>query len=422
MKRFDLTFKGDILPDFEPDSVRAGFAELFSINDTLVIDELFSGDSFVLRSNLDRKAAADYFRKVSQVGGRAELVPSEEPKQHARELEVSSAVFAHNPASKAASRHSIEYEVPGSSPGEDDLDIVANPETNQEYHQEAEAVTQAHTPSASEILQRLQSLKRDAEVAHQAKVEQLQQLQSEVKQETSAALEQIKQRRDQILMDSQDELARLQQLEAKSREQYNGDVSALTEEEEKQSHSLQVELKALERRHHEQQTANSVSRQQLEDDRESYRTATEAEVAALEARITALREQCAERIAEADQLLLENQANMDNMATSFNDQTQSLQNAYQNAIEKIELEREAHASRFESELEEISQQQMKHERYREEQLTELWTDEEENQRRAQQRLKQLEVTRKRQQQELQQHLQRLQEEEDKVSKGEVSLP
>ncbi len=57
MKCFDLTFKGDILPGFDPDQVRANLAELFQINDPLVLDELFSGDAFVLRSNLDRKSA-----------------------------------------------------------------------------------------------------------------------------------------------------------------------------------------------------------------------------------------------------------------------------------------------------------------------------------------------------------------------------
>ena len=64
VKRFDLTFKGDILPDHEPEQVREGFADLFRIRDPIVLEELFSGDAFVLRSNLARKAAADYFRRL----------------------------------------------------------------------------------------------------------------------------------------------------------------------------------------------------------------------------------------------------------------------------------------------------------------------------------------------------------------------
>ncbi|MEP5567502.1 MAG: hypothetical protein ABJN62_06690 [Halioglobus sp.] len=43
MKRFDLTFKGDILPHHDPDHVREGLADLFQIHDSLILDELFWG-------------------------------------------------------------------------------------------------------------------------------------------------------------------------------------------------------------------------------------------------------------------------------------------------------------------------------------------------------------------------------------------
>ena len=77
MKNFDLTFKGDILPNYDPAHVREGLAELFQVRDPLVMDELFSGDTFVLLSNLGRKSAADYFRKITDIGGVAQLVPTE---------------------------------------------------------------------------------------------------------------------------------------------------------------------------------------------------------------------------------------------------------------------------------------------------------------------------------------------------------
>ena len=53
MKRFDLTFKGDILPDHEPDQVRDGFAELFRIRDPLVLDELFSALFYIAIEKLN---------------------------------------------------------------------------------------------------------------------------------------------------------------------------------------------------------------------------------------------------------------------------------------------------------------------------------------------------------------------------------
>ena len=81
MTRFDLTFKGTILPDHDPEAVKNGFAELFTIKDPFMLEQLFSGETFVVRSNLDRKSAADYFRKVVELGGQAELVASNKVDQ-----------------------------------------------------------------------------------------------------------------------------------------------------------------------------------------------------------------------------------------------------------------------------------------------------------------------------------------------------
>ena len=58
MKRFDVTFKGKVLPQHSPEQVKAGFVELFRIQDPAMLEEIFSGEKVVLRSNLDRKTAA----------------------------------------------------------------------------------------------------------------------------------------------------------------------------------------------------------------------------------------------------------------------------------------------------------------------------------------------------------------------------
>ena len=81
MKTFDLTFKGTVLPEHDPRHVKARFAQLFCIEDLSVVEELFSGETIILRSDLDRKSAAEYFRKITQLGGEAELIESAE--QHA---------------------------------------------------------------------------------------------------------------------------------------------------------------------------------------------------------------------------------------------------------------------------------------------------------------------------------------------------
>ena len=76
MKKFDITFKGEVLPRHDPERVKAGFVDLFKIRDTGLLDEIFSGETVVLRSNLDRKAAAEYYVKVNQLGAVIELVTS----------------------------------------------------------------------------------------------------------------------------------------------------------------------------------------------------------------------------------------------------------------------------------------------------------------------------------------------------------
>ena len=76
MKTFDLTFNGAVLQGHDPEQVKRDFALLFSIDDPAVVEEVFSGETLILRHNLDRKAAADYFRKIAQLGSQATLVNS----------------------------------------------------------------------------------------------------------------------------------------------------------------------------------------------------------------------------------------------------------------------------------------------------------------------------------------------------------
>lgn len=76
MKSFDLTFNGGVLPDHDPARVRRELARLLQIDDSELLERIFSGETIILRHNLDRKAAADYFRKITLLGGQASLVKS----------------------------------------------------------------------------------------------------------------------------------------------------------------------------------------------------------------------------------------------------------------------------------------------------------------------------------------------------------
>ena len=83
MSRFNLTFSGAVQPGKDPAQVRSRFARLFGIDDRARLERFFSGEPVILRRNLERREAAEWFRKLSELGASAELVlVDEEPAPH----------------------------------------------------------------------------------------------------------------------------------------------------------------------------------------------------------------------------------------------------------------------------------------------------------------------------------------------------
>ena len=81
MRKFNLTFKGGILPGYTPEQARARLAKFFGIDDPQRVERFFSGDLVILRRNLDRKEGGDLFRKLRELGLETELVTvSEDPE------------------------------------------------------------------------------------------------------------------------------------------------------------------------------------------------------------------------------------------------------------------------------------------------------------------------------------------------------
>lgn len=74
MNRFNLTFSGEILPGEDPEQVKLRFAEMFSIDDPERLERFFSGEAIILRRNLERKAAAECYQELRNVGVAVALV------------------------------------------------------------------------------------------------------------------------------------------------------------------------------------------------------------------------------------------------------------------------------------------------------------------------------------------------------------
>lgn len=415
MKNFDLTFKGDILPNYDPAHVREGLAELFQVRDPLVMDELFSGDTFVLRSNLGRKSAADYFRKITDIGGVAELVPTE-----------SSAIPTDAPKQQVMTR--VQKENTGvffaSSPhrarrGE----IIRDPAVDTLFNPEETSATilEPAVPPANEILAKLQDLKLDAKTSHKSKLKQLNQMQKEVKDENASALKNVAVEREAALLAAKEKFARLQQLEAESKEQLDKNLSILSAEEAEKKHKLQRQIKQVN-----EQTATALKKDegtatQLEIDRSTCQKLAEETIESLKAKIAASEEQVKRDLLAIDRLQQEAGAVLQQEQARLAMKAESLQEAYQQAINSLRIQRQEHEQQQMTEVSEIRHLRQLADRAREDRLAELWKQEQQLNNKVQERLNELEKIRARHEQSLDARLRRFKEEEEKIKRGEVAL-
>ncbi|MCB1687307.1 MAG: hypothetical protein KDI33_02420 [Halioglobus sp.] len=74
MNRFNLTFSGEILAGEKPEQVKLRFAEMFGITDRVRLERFFSGETIILRRNLERKDAAHQYHQLQLIGAAAALV------------------------------------------------------------------------------------------------------------------------------------------------------------------------------------------------------------------------------------------------------------------------------------------------------------------------------------------------------------
>ncbi|MEE4146736.1 MAG: hypothetical protein V2I26_18160, partial [Halieaceae bacterium] len=74
MNRFNLTFSGEIIEGHDPELAQAGMAHVLAIDDPDLIQRCFSGNTVVLRRNLERREAAELYARLRRFGVHAELV------------------------------------------------------------------------------------------------------------------------------------------------------------------------------------------------------------------------------------------------------------------------------------------------------------------------------------------------------------
>ncbi|MFV8817074.1 hypothetical protein [Haliea sp. E17] len=74
MNKFNLTFSGVISRGRDPERARARFAEIFDIHDRERLEQFFSGETIILRRNLERKEGGEYYARMRKHGLEATLV------------------------------------------------------------------------------------------------------------------------------------------------------------------------------------------------------------------------------------------------------------------------------------------------------------------------------------------------------------
>jgi hypothetical protein len=68
VNRFNLTFTGETLPGYDPNRVKAAFGDALSVEDAAQLDQLFSGQTVILRRDLERKEAATLYAQLHKAG------------------------------------------------------------------------------------------------------------------------------------------------------------------------------------------------------------------------------------------------------------------------------------------------------------------------------------------------------------------
>ncbi len=74
MNKFNLTFSGEILAGENPEQVKLRFAKMFGIDDRNRLERFFSGETIILRRNLERKDAAQHYHQLQLIGAAGALV------------------------------------------------------------------------------------------------------------------------------------------------------------------------------------------------------------------------------------------------------------------------------------------------------------------------------------------------------------
>ena len=290
MNRFNLTFSGEILTGQDPAQAKLRFGKMFSIDDPVKLERFFSGQTIILRRDLERKAAAQYYHQLHQLGMVAALVNvttkdtakivARTPQPPTQETPADSTATSNQPDSKPATPQphfgGIEQTWAVSS------SAVKRSPPARKSRTAAKASLQKTSPekaALAEVARRkaqLEEKTRQAaeEVARQrAELEEIKRQQAEETARQQAELEEIKRQEAEAAARIKTEALRRQvEAKRKSAERLRAAVEdlaaqqALRKEEKRKAASRKADQKALKAQQLRQQ-AEQAARNNLEQQR-----------------------------------------------------------------------------------------------------------------------------------------------------------
>jgi hypothetical protein len=334
VNRFNLTFSGELLTGKDPAEVKLGFGKMFAIDDPVRLERFFSGQTIILRRNLERKEAAKYYHELHMLGAVAALVKVSTSERadaianQSQELQVASTNSARTAPAAATKpvtrRKKVHKTVKGKlqkTPDKSRRDIAAGIKSRKEesLQQAQQAADQKSMEDAQRKAQEAARLQAEIEETKRREAEKAARLKAEREEKQRREAEdaaRLKAEREEKRHREAEKAARLKaEHEEKQRREAEEAARLKAERQEKQRREaekaaqLKAELDELRRLE-----AEETSRLQAELE-EIRRQESEA-AAQLQAELKAVEQQAA---AEAARIKIESQRKLDEAERKSNE-------------------------------------------------------------------------------------------------------
>lgn len=270
MKFFDLTFSGAVLPDHNPAEVKLGLARLFGIEDDAEIAEIFSGKTIVLRHHLDRRSAAEYFRKVAELGARAALVESIDPLESESSVKDSARPAGRKPPVFTSERL------------EKGLELKVESLKNEDSQRNEQGNLHGSLAENDEELDRLRILMSQMKDRSRQRYRALENRKEAFQRIADQELQSAAEKSHAALLRTQEEMAQIEARAAQVKAEFESELDKLQREEERHRALSRDRADSLQTLMHQTRERAHVRSLEVQAQREATRRTAELEIARLQ--------------------------------------------------------------------------------------------------------------------------------------------